>query len=84
LQGIQSSQFYFILFFSYVTVIAGDEVVDQHCVIEYRDGVVTLHPIDDAICIVNRNVVSEPVKLTQGGFMVNVQCRYTQNSREII
>ena len=48
------------------TAIAGAEVEDQHCVIEYRNGIVTLHPIEDALCSVNGNVISDPIRLKQG------------------
>ncbi|XP_070179569.1 kinesin-like protein KIF16B isoform X2 [Littorina saxatilis] len=46
--------------------ISGQGVAQQHCVIEYRDGVVTMHPIEEAICHVNGHMVREPVRLNQG------------------
>ena len=48
------------------TVIAGEEVESQHCVIENNENSVTLTPNEDALCCVNGNVVSESTKLTQG------------------
>ncbi|KAL8611043.1 hypothetical protein ACOMHN_042659 [Nucella lapillus] len=50
--------------------IAGPEVEHQHCVIEYCNGVVTLHPIEDALCMVNGQTITEPVKLQQGEVVV--------------
>ncbi|XP_076464359.1 kinesin-like protein KIF16B isoform X2 [Babylonia areolata] len=50
--------------------IAGPEVEQQHCVIEYRNGVVTLHPIEEALCTVNGHLVTDPVKLQQGEVVV--------------
>ncbi|KAK7505448.1 hypothetical protein BaRGS_00003193, partial [Batillaria attramentaria] len=51
-------------------IITGAEVEPQHCVIEYLNGVVTLHPIEDAHCAVNGVFINEPVKLTQGAVIL--------------
>jgi len=53
-------------FYLFFTVIAGEEVESQHCVIENNENSVTLTPNEDALCCVNGNVVSESTKLTQG------------------
>ncbi len=49
-----------------VTVLQGEDVADEHCVIEHEGGTVTLLPLRDAPCTVNGQQVSDPVKLTQG------------------
>lgn len=47
-------------------MIAGEEVEREHCTIKNIDKSVTLTPKDDALCLVNGNIISEPTKLTQG------------------
>ncbi|RUS86561.1 hypothetical protein EGW08_005700 [Elysia chlorotica] len=46
--------------------ISGFGVQPDHCIIEHRDGVVTLHPIEGSLCAVNSRLIQEPVKLQQG------------------
>ena len=48
------------------TVIAGQEVEKEHCVIENANSTVTLIPLENSACFVNGNLVKEPSKLTQG------------------
>ncbi|XP_025105880.1 kinesin-like protein KIF16B [Pomacea canaliculata] len=50
--------------------ITGPNVEPQHCVIEYRHGSVTLHPIEDSLCEINGAVINEPVNLTQGAVIL--------------
>lgn len=38
----------------------------EHCVIEHKDGIVVLHPIEGSLCAVNGQVIKEPTRLTQG------------------
>ena len=47
-------------------MISGENLEPDHCVIEYIDGSVTLHPIENAACSVNGTSVTEPVKLNHG------------------
>ncbi|CAG5127064.1 unnamed protein product, partial [Candidula unifasciata] len=46
--------------------ISGANVEPEHCVIEHKDGVVVLHPIEGSLCAINGQVVKEPTRLTQG------------------
>ncbi|GFS03274.1 kinesin-like protein KIF16B [Elysia marginata] len=41
-------------------------VQPDHCIIDHRDGIVTLHPIEGSLCAVNSKSIQEPVKLQQG------------------
>ncbi|KAL8589773.1 hypothetical protein ACOMHN_020776 [Nucella lapillus] len=50
-------------------VISGEEAQPDHCVIEYVEGVVTLHPIEDSSCSVNGVALTSPSKLTQGALI---------------
>ncbi|XP_033647819.1 kinesin-like protein KIF16B isoform X1 [Asterias rubens] len=47
-------------------VLLGADVLDEHCWLRNKGGIVMLHPMKDAVCLVNGNRVSEPVQLTQG------------------
>ncbi|GFN97153.1 kinesin-like protein kif16b [Plakobranchus ocellatus] len=49
--------------------ISGSGVQPDHCIIEHRDGIVTLHPIEGSLCAVNSKVITEPVRLQQGMVM---------------
>ncbi|BFZ12122.1 hypothetical protein BsWGS_15161 [Bradybaena similaris] len=46
--------------------ISGASVEPEHCVIEHKDGVVVLHPIEGSLCAINGQVVKEPTRLVQG------------------
>ncbi|XP_071080558.1 kinesin-like protein KIF16B [Haliotis cracherodii] len=50
--------------------LSGPEVEREHCEIRYYDNDVFLHPLEDALCMVNGYPVNEPVKLTQGAVIV--------------
>ncbi len=48
------------------SVLQGDDVLDEHCIIEHHGGNVTLIPMDGAVCTVNGQHIHDPNKLTQG------------------
>ena len=48
----------------------GDEVEDEHCYIELKDGVATLVPLKSSICFVNAIRIEKPLRLTQGCIIV--------------
>uniref|UniRef100_A0A8C7TWD9 Kinesin motor domain-containing protein n=1 Tax=Oncorhynchus mykiss TaxID=8022 RepID=A0A8C7TWD9_ONCMY len=47
-------------------VVHGAGLLEEHCVFENRDGVVTLIPQTGALCSVNRLETTQPCQLTQG------------------
>nr|XP_023864300.1 uncharacterized protein LOC111978455 isoform X3 [Salvelinus alpinus] len=47
-------------------VLHGAGLLEEHCVFENRDGVVTLIPQTGALCSVNRLETTQPCQLTQG------------------
>ncbi|XP_024288175.2 uncharacterized protein LOC112258191 isoform X2 [Oncorhynchus tshawytscha] len=47
-------------------VLHGAGLLEEHCVFENRDGVVTLIPQTGALCSVNRLEMTQPCQLTQG------------------
>nr|XP_046210432.1 uncharacterized protein LOC124038503 isoform X2 [Oncorhynchus gorbuscha] len=47
-------------------VLHGAGLLEEHCVFENRDGVVTLIPQTGALCSVNRRETTQPCQLTQG------------------
>ena len=49
-----------------LTVLQGEDVHDEHCIIEHHGGTVTLIPLGNALCTVNGQQRHDPVKLTQG------------------
>lgn len=50
----------------------GSDVENEHCFIHWnvQDNVVTLHPINQALCFVNNSLVQSPTVLHQGSFLV--------------
>lgn len=51
-------------------VLAGVEVQPEHCVIENEDGIVTLYPINNALCTINAVNIQGSAKLTQGAVIL--------------
>ncbi|KAG1654161.1 Kinesin-like protein KIF16B [Nymphon striatum] len=47
-------------------VISGTDVEDEHCVIELKDGIATLIPLNQGHCKVNFVAVDERTRLSQG------------------
>ncbi|XP_038074690.1 kinesin-like protein KIF16B isoform X2 [Patiria miniata] len=47
-------------------VLFGVDVQDKHCWLSNNGGVVRLHPIKEAVCLVNGSRVREPLQLAQG------------------
>ncbi len=45
-------------------MLQGDDVLDEHCIIEHHGGNVTLIPMDGAVCTVNGQHIHDPNKLT--------------------
>lgn len=67
LQSFLNIETFMIFFsFSFFTVLAGVEVQPEHCVIENEDGIVTLYPINNALCTINAVNIQGSAKLTQG------------------
>lgn len=44
----------------------GEDIEDEHCVIELKNGRATLRPLDQAACFVNTIQITEPTHLSQG------------------
>ena len=42
----------------------------EHCSIKLENGVATLYPVNNALCMVNASLVTEPTKLSQGCVVV--------------
>ena len=55
-----------------IVINGGTDVEDEHCTIHWNvsDNVVTLHPINKALCFVNNAQVEGPTILHQGCFVV--------------
>ncbi|KAL3874645.1 hypothetical protein ACJMK2_037627, partial [Sinanodonta woodiana] len=51
-------------------VLTGPNILNEHCIIEHRDGTVTLYPLAGAHCTVQGVEVQKPTKLTQGDIIV--------------
>ncbi|KAK3093196.1 hypothetical protein FSP39_012500 [Pinctada imbricata] len=51
-------------------VISGLDTEEEHCVIEYSNGEVTLYPIQSSLCVINGATVIHPTKLTQGAVIL--------------
>ncbi|XP_014781484.1 kinesin-like protein KIF16B isoform X1 [Octopus bimaculoides] len=51
-------------------VLAGVDVQSEHCVIENDDSVVTLYPINNALCTINGANIQGSAKLTQGAVIL--------------
>ncbi|XP_064623778.1 kinesin-like protein KIF16B isoform X2 [Lineus longissimus] len=51
-------------------VLSGLEVEDEHCFFVHEDGKVILHPIEQALCMVNGMYTLEPVRLYQGAVIL--------------
>ena len=47
-------------------VLQGEEVLEEHCVLEHEHGHVTLIPMKEALCTVNGTDIQDPIRLTQG------------------
>ncbi|XP_022099426.1 trichohyalin-like [Acanthaster planci] len=47
-------------------VLFGADVQDKHCWLSNKGGIVSLHPIEEAVCSVNGTQVRAPLQLTQG------------------
>ncbi|XP_041378535.1 kinesin-like protein unc-104 isoform X3 [Gigantopelta aegis] len=48
----------------------GTHVLEDHCIFENKDGVVTLVPFEDALCYVNGRQVTEPTNLKTGARVI--------------
>ena len=47
-------------------VVSGSNILDEHCVIENKDGFVVLDPFPEASCSVNGTDIRKRVRLQQG------------------
>ena len=52
--------------FCLFSVLRGDDIRSEHCVIKYVNDEVTLHVRPDAVATVNDQRVNRPVRLIQG------------------
>lgn len=50
--------------------LCGPHILNEHCLFENRDDVVTLAPAPDALCYVNGRAVLEPVVLRTGNRVI--------------
>ncbi|ELU07622.1 hypothetical protein CAPTEDRAFT_180938 [Capitella teleta] len=50
-------------------VLSGKLIEAEHCIIRHVDGLVTLIPLDGALCSVNNVRIHEPTKLQQGSII---------------
>ncbi|CAJ0632034.1 4268_t:CDS:2 [Entrophospora sp. SA101] len=46
--------------------LSGENIMDEHCYFENKDGVVTLHPCTDSLTMVNGMRITAPEKLSSG------------------
>ncbi|KAH9492152.1 hypothetical protein Btru_048743, partial [Bulinus truncatus] len=46
--------------------LQGEDILQNHCHIENIDGEVTIYPENGALCLVNDQVITQPIKLNQG------------------
>ena len=53
-----------------IVLMNGDNVQDEHCFIELKDGIATLIPVKNALCFVNTIAIDKPTKLSQGCVVV--------------
>ena len=60
--------------FAYVSVISGESILDEHCIIENNDGFVLLEPFPDATCSVNGTNIKKTVRLQQGIIFFQRMC----------
>ena len=51
----------------FLSVLRGDDIRPEHCVIKYVNDEVTLHVRPDAVAMVNDRRAKRPVRLMQGG-----------------
>ena len=56
----------------YVLVVSGPNVLDEHCVIENKDGFVVLDPFPEASCSVNGAAIRKRTRLQQGILDISV------------
>ncbi|ESO93536.1 hypothetical protein LOTGIDRAFT_118976 [Lottia gigantea] len=50
--------------------LSGPGILNDHCMIEYENGVVTLIPKNDAVCAVNGTNITESTRLQQGASVI--------------
>ncbi|ELU15077.1 hypothetical protein CAPTEDRAFT_197257 [Capitella teleta] len=50
--------------------LQGPEIIAEHCMIENEGTVVTLVPLQDALCMVNGYSVTDPLRLSQGAVIM--------------